>query len=282
MLSRLLLSVAAFSFSFSVLLADGPDDNLVDRVRRVPPPGLKVPEADRAKLEEGVASLGADLKALRGELASKPDLVRVLPDIEVFHKAVDWALRYDEFFTTNNVKSGHELLRVAHQRIQQLRGGSAPWINATGLVVRAYVSKIDGSIQPYGLVVPASHKPGKPTRLDFWFHGRGETLSELDFIAQRLRSVGEFAPADAVVLHTYGRYCNGQRFAGDSHEGRFFNAILELGRGQIDFAALMRMLAARKYRGWINHDLDTIRVSTAESWRVSMSYVETVLDPIYQ
>ena len=215
MLSRLLLSAAAFSFSFSVLLADGPADNLADKVRRVPPPGIKVPEADRAKLEEGVASLGADLKALRGELASKPGLVRVLPDVEVFHKAVDWALRYDEFFTTNNVKSGHELLRVAHQRIQQLRGGSAPWINATGLVVRAYVSKIDGSIQPYGLVVPASHKPGKPTRLDFWFHGRGETLSELDFIAQRLRSVGEFAPADAVVLHTYGRYCNGQRFAGE-------------------------------------------------------------------
>jgi sugar phosphate isomerase/epimerase len=75
---------------------------------------------------------------------------------------------------------------------------------------------------------------------------------------------------------------NGQRFAGDSHEGRFFNAILELGRGQIDFVALMRMLAARKYRGWINHDLDTIRVSTTESWRVSMSYIATRLDPIYQ
>ncbi|MBI3838396.1 MAG: TIM barrel protein [Planctomycetia bacterium] len=75
---------------------------------------------------------------------------------------------------------------------------------------------------------------------------------------------------------------NGQRFAGDSHEGRFFNAMLELGRGQIDFVALMRMLAARKYRGWINHDLDTIRVSTAESWRVSMNYITTVLDPIYQ
>ena len=215
MLSRLVLFVAAVCFSCLVLLADGAADNLVDKVRRVPPPGIKVPEADRAKLQEGVAALGAELKSLRGELASRPELVRVLPDVEVFHKAVDWALRYDEFFTTNNVKSGHELLRVANQRIQQLRTGSAPWINATGLAVRAYVSKIDGSIQPYGLVVPASHKAGKPTRLDFWFHGRGETLSELDFIAQRLRSVGEFAPADAVVLHTYGRYCNGQRFAGE-------------------------------------------------------------------
>jgi len=75
---------------------------------------------------------------------------------------------------------------------------------------------------------------------------------------------------------------NGQRFAGDSHQGRFFNSIFELGRGQIDFAALLRLLAAQKYRGWINHDLDTIRVSTAESWRVAMNYIETTLDPIYQ
>ena len=37
-----------------------------------------------------------------------------------------------------------------------------------------------------------------------------------------------------------------------------------------------------KYRGWINHDLDTIRISTADSWRVSMNYITTVLDPIYE
>lgn len=75
---------------------------------------------------------------------------------------------------------------------------------------------------------------------------------------------------------------NGERFAGGSKEGKFFNAMLELGRGQIDFRALMKLLAARKYRGWINHDLDTIRVSTAESWRVSMDYIQENLDPIYQ
>jgi inosose dehydratase len=75
---------------------------------------------------------------------------------------------------------------------------------------------------------------------------------------------------------------NGERFAADSHSGRFFNSIYELGRGQIDFPVLMRMLAQRKYRGWINHDLDTIRVSTAESWRVAMNYITNTLDPIYQ
>ncbi len=89
---------------------------------------------------------------------------------------------------------------------------------------------------------------------------------------------------DATLMPTSEDYVapNGERFAGDSHQGRFFNSMLELGRGQIDFVALLRMLAARKYHGWINHDLDTIRVSIAESWRVSMGYVESKLDPVYQ
>ncbi len=75
---------------------------------------------------------------------------------------------------------------------------------------------------------------------------------------------------------------NGQRYAGDSKSGKFYNSMLELGRGQIDFTVLMRMLAQVKYRGWINHDLDTIRVSPLESWRISMDYVARELDPIYQ
>ena len=54
-------------------------------------------------------------------------------------------------------------------------------------------------------------------RLDAWFHGRGETLSELDFIAQRNNpsNLGEFAPSNAIVLHPYGRYCNANHFAGE-------------------------------------------------------------------
>jgi dienelactone hydrolase len=216
MFSRLLSFATALCLLSPALLADGVADNLVDQVRRVPPPGVAIPKEDRVALEKSVAALGRELATLPVELETNPYLLRLLPDVAIFHKAVDWALRYDEFFNPKQVKTAQELLRVADERIDHLRHGTAPWLTATGLVVRAYVSKIDGSIQPYGLVVPASYRPGgKPMRLDFWFHGRGETLTELDFIAQRLHSLGEFAPADAVVLHTYGRYCNGQRFAGE-------------------------------------------------------------------
>jgi len=75
---------------------------------------------------------------------------------------------------------------------------------------------------------------------------------------------------------------NGKRYAGDSPSGRFFNSIKDLGQGQIDFPALTRLLKQRGYRGWINHDLDTIRTTCVDSWRMAMHYIETTLDPIYQ
>ena len=72
-------------------------------------------------------------------------------------------------------------------------------------------------MQPYGLVVPPSFSPTAPHRwrLDAWFHGRGETLSEVNFLTDRQRTPGEFTPPDTIVLHLYGRYCNANRFAGE-------------------------------------------------------------------
>src|SRR5262249_38277613 len=95
--------------------------------------------------------------------------------------------------------------------------GKAPWTTATGPIVRGYLSRIDDSVQPYGLVVPASYRPDTPYRhrLDCWFHGRGEKLTELSFIDGRQRSPGEFTPPHAFVLHLYGRYCNANKFAGE-------------------------------------------------------------------
>ena len=72
-------------------------------------------------------------------------------------------------------------------------------------------------MQPYGLVVPETWTSGAAAkhRLDFWFHGRGETLSEVNFINGRQRSAGQYEPADTFVLHPYGRYSNANKFAGE-------------------------------------------------------------------
>ena len=82
---------------------------------------------------------------------------------------------------------------------------------------RGYISKIDGSVQPYGLVVPNSYTTsgnGK-FRLDVWLHGRSENLSEVNFLADHRKNGGPFTPPDTIVLHPYGRYCNAFKFAGE-------------------------------------------------------------------
>jgi hypothetical protein len=209
-------------YSFLILAveawADGPADNSSEKVRRVPPPGITLSDADRSELLAGVQELGARIEGLRTELKGRPSLLELLPDVQIYHKAVQWAVVYGEIFKTNEVVNARRLLKRGLERAEELSQRNPSWISATGLVVRGFVSRIDGSVQPYGLVVPASFRPNSPVpfRLDVWFHGRGETLTELDFISGRERSPGEFTPPNAFVLHSYGRYCNGNKFAGET------------------------------------------------------------------
>ncbi len=206
-----LLAVAALA------RADGPRDNDPTRVRPIPPPGIKLTDADRAELQAGVERLGGEIDALRTALDGKRALLDLLPDVQIYFNAVRYALTYNEFFNPKEIAVARRLLQQGTDRAAQLRAGKPAWPTQTGLVVRGYVSKIDGSVQPYGLVVPASYRPDYPHRYrcDFWCHGRGETLSELNFIDGRQKSPGEFTPRDAFVVHLYGRFCNANRFAGE-------------------------------------------------------------------
>ena len=185
--------------------------------RRVaPPPGIKIEPEVRTELKSATAALRTSIEVLRTQFRQQPRALALLPDIEIFHKAVHWALVHDEFLRSNDVSIARTLLKIGRTRAAQLAEGRAPWQTATGLVVRGFVSRIDGSIQPYGLVVPASFasESARTHRLDVWLHGRDNNLTELKFLGDRLRSVGDFAPADTFVLHPYGRYCNAFKFAG--------------------------------------------------------------------
>ncbi len=68
--------------------------------RRLPPPGIEISAADRAELATGALALRREIDALARRLAapSSSRFAALLPDVEVYHKAVNWALRYDEFF----------------------------------------------------------------------------------------------------------------------------------------------------------------------------------------
>ena len=180
-------------------------------IKPVPAPGIAVPAEDRQELEAGLARLRASLD--NDKLKGNP----LLPDVLIYHEAVRYALQYNEFFKPAEIASAKTLLKQGEERAALLAAGQAPWTTATGLVVRGYISKIDRSVQPYGLVVPPSYSPTAPHRwrLDAWFHGRDEALSEVNFLSGRQRSPGEFTPRDTIVLHLYGRFCNASRLAGE-------------------------------------------------------------------
>src|SRR5262249_40584754 len=81
-----------------LLSADGPRDNIVDNVRPVPPPGITISDADRDALQVGLDELGQALAQLQRTLKGKPALLELLPDVQIYHNAVRYALTFNEFF----------------------------------------------------------------------------------------------------------------------------------------------------------------------------------------
>jgi len=187
--------------------------------KRVPPLGVAIPDNDRKELEAGVTALRNEINSLTHEPRLSPELRALLPDVEIFEKAVDWALKYNEFYNVKQVETAKALLAEGNARAKALHSSQAPWTTATGLVVRGYRSLIDGSVQPYGMVVPTTWQgtsDHRPRRLYIWNHGRSENLTELAFINERMHSKGDFTPEDGFVIHAYGRFCNATKFAGET------------------------------------------------------------------
>jgi pimeloyl-ACP methyl ester carboxylesterase len=183
--------------------------------KRLPPPGISVAPEKRAALEKELDAFGQEIHALARYQSAR--VRALLPDVQIFWQAVHNALADGEFFNAREVDWAFDLLREGRARAASLKANSAPWTEARGLVVRGYRSRLDDSVQPYGLVVPASYAASgnERFRLDLWFHGRGETLSEINFLRDRETNLGTFAPPDTIVLHPYGRYCNANKLAGE-------------------------------------------------------------------
>ncbi len=189
----------------------------------IPPPGITLSDAERDELTKGAATLRQEIAALKPVIANDAKMTAHLPDVEIFHKAVDWALRYDEFFSPKEVAFGKHLIEEGRERVDQMRAGKMPWLQASGLVVRGYRSKIDGSIQPYGLVVPEGANAAN-NRAMVWLLGRGEKRTELAFLAEREGRAPDITPANTLILIPYGRFCNATKFAGESDVFEALNA----------------------------------------------------------
>jgi dienelactone hydrolase len=207
-----------FSFLFAFTACCTPifaQQSTKPTIKRIPPEGVQVTDNDRDELGANLLALGKAIEGLRQR--KDPFITNLLPDVQIYHKAVDYAIKYQEFFSQKDVASGKKILLDGLARAKSLADKQAPWATQKGEVVRGYISKIDGSVQPYGVTVPDNYSAaGSAFDLSLWFHGRGETLGEVSFIANGKGFAGSMpAMKNTIMLYPYGRYCNAFKFAGE-------------------------------------------------------------------
>ncbi|HWB95548.1 MAG TPA: prolyl oligopeptidase family serine peptidase, partial [Bryobacteraceae bacterium] len=160
----------------------------------------------RARLQE--------LEARIQKLSAPDDLAA---DVAVYAKAAQWILRYpEEFFTQAYVANTLAALDRGIERAKALERGASPWAQQKGRLVRAYRSRVDGSLQPYGMIVPESYDGSKPVRLDVVLHGRGSTLNEVSFLAAHDSTVPIPAGVDYLQVEVFGRTNNAYRWSGET------------------------------------------------------------------
>jgi pimeloyl-ACP methyl ester carboxylesterase len=176
---------------------------------------------------------GVEARLLRGaldRLQSRADAARAnaqsredqdaLAEAMVFAKGVEWALRYETNLSLPDVAQLKRSVCRATERLDFLEQRSNPWSSKRGRVVRAFTSRVDGSIQPYGAVVPSGYDGTRPMRLDVVLHGSSKPvgMSETRFIARfdEGDTAGTAPEADFIEIHPLGRVENCYRWAGET------------------------------------------------------------------
>jgi predicted esterase len=181
-----------------------------------PKPVAALSEAQEAAIESELAAVTAAFQAVKKHERAA--------DAEIFLKAIRYALDFDEWYDKkpeDGIKKVSALLVEAKIRIAALKSGKTPWMQGSGSKVLGFYSAIDGSPQPYGVEVPEGLSFGKGKKavpMWIWLHGRGDTATDLNFVYGKLTSKkrGQFQPKDTIVIHPFGRYCNGWKSAGET------------------------------------------------------------------
>jgi dienelactone hydrolase len=213
--SSTLLTLLVAVLASAGFLARAQDITPAKVTRVLPPPGIVLPGEQRRQLADETQALQHRLREYAARQQAPKPQPDDLADVGIYAKAVDFALRHGEFYQPRDVETASKLLLVGRDRLDALTNGQRPWATARGLVVRGYQSRLDDSYQPYGLMIPEQLDLSKPVPLYVWLHGRGDKMTDLNFMQQRQTSRGQIAPQGAIVVHPFGRYCNAFKFAGE-------------------------------------------------------------------
>jgi len=210
----LLLALSFATLASAQLRPDGATASF--RGSLPPKPTAALSAEQESSIEKQLAEVTAEFKKVQSHERSA--------DAAIFIKAVRYALDFDEWYDKkpeDGIKKATALLDEAQKRIASLKQNKTPWVEGSGQKVLGFYSKIDGSAQPYGVEVPEGLSFGrgkKPVPMWVWLHGRGDTATDLHFVYSRLnaKKPGQFQPKGTIVIHPFGRYCNGWKSAGET------------------------------------------------------------------
>ncbi len=178
---------------------------------------LSVSLASAQPVGDVVEKARAKIEALSAKLAKAkgPEDIRV--DAEVYLKAGQWLLRHPEEFYKPEYSA--QLLSVLDRglaRAAELEAGAASWPKQKGRLSRAYRSRVDGSVQPYGMIIPENYDPATPSRLDVVLHGRAAQMNEVSFLFGHDSPKPPPADQKHLVVEVFGRTNNAYRWAGET------------------------------------------------------------------
>jgi pimeloyl-ACP methyl ester carboxylesterase len=175
-------------------------------------PGGFLPDKEtRGKIDAKIVELSDAIETLRK--SKMPDAS--LRDVEVYARAAKVMLRNNDFHFADSVKWVFETLDLGMKRAAAIGQKTASYDRPGMRSVRAYRSRIDGSVQPYIVSIPAGFGTDKKTwRLDIVLHGRNDLLTEVAWLRGNAdRSAGK---EPYLQLEVFGRGNNAYRWAGET------------------------------------------------------------------
>jgi len=186
----------------------------LDAQQGPPPPVVAKPE-ELAQIRAKTEQIEAITGQLRGADAA------LLGDVAVYAHAGRMLLEFPELFGTQAaIDHAMETLDNGVAKAKALQAGQSPWTEGSSRIY-AYTSKIDGSLQPYHVSLPAAYDPTKPARLYVWLHGRQNNTTEAAFIYgfDHARPPGNAPVADngQIQIDLFGRLNSaGWHWAGEA------------------------------------------------------------------
>jgi predicted esterase len=175
--------------------------------RKIPPQGISLSEKSLKQIKSELNKLETQLNKIEHPLKA---------DVEIYFKAVSFAVKNGEFYNKKDAAKALALIKTGLARCKNLKAGSAPWKNSKGVFCRGFISKIDGSAQPYGIEIPKNLDLNKKVPVWIWLHGRGDKTTDLHFMAQRDNAKYKFPKEKAIILQPFGRQCIGYKSAGET------------------------------------------------------------------